>query len=261
MRTQTVNFAPDRQTRCVFPNQRSDVPEAISELQLDGLHPVIVLIGGEIDPKHAALTGQAIQSISKIAQELGAVVLCGGTDMGIMAGIGQTRGRDHHSYPLIGVAPEELVSWPGGPKGTKFLWWGSQRWQLEPHHSHFILVPGSNFGDESPWIFETATALSGQHGTVTILLNGGEVSRKDIDLSLEKGRPVVVLSRTGRLADELAAQPVRNEWITVVPANSEPQIVKAVQTALSVSKKKPLPPIVDLGQAASNKEPKTVPRP
>jgi hypothetical protein len=68
---------------------------------------------------------------------------------------------------------------------------------------------------------------------VTILINGGEVSRKDIDLSLETGRPVIALSRTGRLADELARQPERHQLISVAPANIEHRIVELVHTALS----------------------------
>ena len=35
MRTKTIDF-PDRQTLCVFPDERSDLAQAISELQLDG---------------------------------------------------------------------------------------------------------------------------------------------------------------------------------------------------------------------------------
>ena len=137
--------------------------------------------------------------------------------MGVMAEIGQIRARNGYKFPLVGITPEELVTWPGGPRSTKFLWWGKQLWQLEPHYSHFILVPGSEFGDESPWIVDTATLLSKDQRSVTILINGGEVSRKDIELSLENGRPVIALSRTGRLADELARQPERNKLITRTP--------------------------------------------
>jgi hypothetical protein len=114
---------------------------------------------------------------------------------------------------------------------------GNERQQLETQASHFILVPGSNPGDESAWMFDAATLLSQGHQAVTILINGGEIARKDVELSLEKGRRVIVISRTGRLADALASQPLRNEWITVVPASSEPQIVKAAQAALSVHEK------------------------
>lgn len=154
--------------------------------------------------------------------------------MGIMAEIGQVRQQNHYKFPLVGVAPEELVAWPGGPRSTKFLWWGKQRWQLEPHYSHFILVPGSRFGDESPWIVDTATVLSKGRKAVTVLINGGDVSRKDIELSLDMGRPVIALSHTGRLADELTKKPDRNKLITIVPANSEQRIVEAIQAALAV---------------------------
>jgi hypothetical protein len=234
MRTQKINF-PEHETLCVFPDKRSELPQAISQLQLKGQYPVIVLIGGVIDKEHAAVTQQAVQTISRIAQELKSVVICGGTNMGIMAEIGHTRRRNHYNFPLVGIAPEELVTWPGGPKSTKFLRWGKERWQLEPHYSHFILVPGSNFGDESPWIVDTATLLSQEHQSVTILINGGEVSRKDIDLSLEKSRPVIALSRTGRLADELARQPERNRLITVIPAHAEQRITEVIRAVLSIN--------------------------
>ena len=84
---------------------------------------------------------------------------------------------------------------------------GDPGWQLESHYSDFIFVRGNKFGDESLWIVDIAAILSRGHPSVTILINGGEVSRKDIELSLENARPVIALSRTGRLADELSRQP------------------------------------------------------
>ena len=236
MRTQTIDF-PDRQTICVFPDERSELTQALSGLELEGKYPVIVLIGGGIDKREAEATQRAIVTISEIAENTNAAIVCGGTDMGIMAKIGQIRSKNSYKFPLVGVVPEELVAWPGGPRSTKFLWWGIKRWQLEPHYSHFILVPGSQFGDESAWIVDTATTLSKGNHSVTVLINGGEISRKDIDLSLEHGRPVIALSRTGRLADEFARLPSQHELITVVPANNEQRIIEAVQAALSVGEK------------------------
>ena len=155
--------------------------------------------------------------------------------MGVMAEIGRIRSRNGYKFPLVGVTPEELVTWPGGPHSGKFLGWGEKRWQLESHYSHFILVPGRQFGDESPWIIDTAALLSKGHRSVTILINGGEVSRKDIDLSLEKGCPVIVLSRTGRLADELARQPERHKLISVIPVHAEQRIVEAMRVPYAFS--------------------------
>ena len=236
MRIQKINF-PGQEVLCIFPSERSDLVQAISELRLNNSYPVIVLIGGEIDDQQADATRRAIQAIADVANNLSALVICGGTDMGGMAEMGQMRWKNSYAFPLVGIAPEELVTWTDGPHSTKFLWWGTQRWQLEPHYSHFILVPGNKFGDESPWIFDTATILSKDHHSVTILINGGEVSREDIDLSLENGRPVIALSRTGRLADELSREPARNKLITVVPANAEHRIADAIRVALSIPEK------------------------
>lgn len=233
MRTQKINYR-DHQTLCVFPTERSNLPQAISELGLKGSYPVIVLIGGEVEKMQANSTQHAIETISQTAEDMNAVVTCGGTDMGIMAEIGQMRSRKGYKFPLVGIAPEKLVTWPDGPHSAKFLLWGEKRWPLEPNYSHFILVPGSKFGDESPWIVDTATLLSKESRSVTILLNGGEVSRKDIELSLEKGRPVIALSRSGRLADELAREPARNKLITIIPLHSLQRLGEAIQAALSI---------------------------
>ena len=236
MRTQKIYF-PDRQTLCVFPNERSNLAQAISKLHLRGHHPVIVLIGGEIDEQQAEVTWRAIQTISAVAEDMNAVVICGGTDMGVMAEIGQIRSQKQYKFPLIGVAPEELVAWPGGPRSTKFLWWRQKRWQLEPHYSHFILVPGRQFGDESLWIFDTATLLSKGQRALTILINGGNISRKDIELSVKKGRLVIALDGTGRLANELAMEPDRHKLITVVPVNAERRLIEVIRAAISPTEK------------------------
>ena len=236
MRTQKIHF-PGHETFCIFPNERSNLAQAIVDLGLKGHYPVIVLIGGEIDTQSAVVTRKAIETISGVAEDLHAVVICGGTDLGIMAAIGQTRARNGYRFPLVGVTPEELVTWPGGPRNTKLLWWGKQRWQLEPHYSHFILVPGSQFGHESPWIVDTATLLSKGYRSVTILINGGEVSRKDIQLSLKNGRHVIALSRTGGLADELARQPERDNLIKILPVGAVQSMAEAIQRALSIQER------------------------
>jgi len=233
MRTETIDF-PDRKTFCIFPVECSDLERALSELNLEGGYPVIVLIGGAIDKLQAEATLRAIQTIAKLAHELKIMVICGGTDMGVMAKIGQVRSQNTYTFPLVGITLEDLVTWPGGPLSTKFLWWGRDRWQLEPNYPYFILVPGSHFGDESPWIVEAASIFSQGNQSVTILINGGEISRKDIQLSLEEGRPVIALSHTGRLADEISRDYERNKLISVVSANSEERITEVIRTILQI---------------------------
>ena len=233
MRTQTIAFL-DYKALGVFPQERSNLKEGLAKLGLQGRHPVIVLIGGEVAAQERDVSLRAIEAISKTASYLNAVVITGGIDTGVMSEIGKTRSQNHYKFPLIGITPEALVTWPGGPHSGKFLGWGEKRMQLEPHYSHFVFVPGNQFGDEASWIIDAATILAKDRPSLTILIGGGEVSRKDIELSLAIGRRVIALSRTGQLADDFARQPERNKMITVIPASAEKRLVEAIHTILSI---------------------------
>lgn len=236
MRTQTIDFL-DYQALCVFPDEPSNLKQALAKMGLDGGHPVIVLIGGEFDPKERDASLRAIEAISRTASELNAVVIATGTDTGVMSEIGKTRSQNNYKFPLIGITPEELVTWPGGPHSAKFLGMGEKRMQLEPHCSHFLLVPGNQFGDESSWMIEAASLLANDRPSLTILIGGGEASRRDIVLSLGIGRRVIALSRTGHLADEFARQPERDKMITVIPASATERIIEVIQATLSLDGK------------------------
>jgi hypothetical protein len=233
MLTQKISF-PNEQALCVFPNQLDNLPQALTTLGLKTAYPVIVLIGGEIQEQQAQVTSEALETLAQVAEALGALVICGGTDMGVMAEIGQVRQLKGYQFPLVGITLAALATWPDGPQSLKFLWWGTKRWDLAQHYSHFILVPGTEFGDESPWIVAAATLLSTGQRSVTVLMNGGNVSRKDIELSLSHSRPVIALGGTGRLANELATEP-KQDLITVVPANSAERMRSALRAALAAT--------------------------
>jgi hypothetical protein len=75
---------------------------------------------------------------------------------------------------------------------------------LEPHHSHVVLVPGTAWGDEAPWLAAVADALADGRPSLTVVVNGGEITYADAAASIVRGRPVVVLAGTGRTADAIA---------------------------------------------------------
>ena len=76
---------------------------------------------------------------------------------------------------------------------------------LEPNHTHFFLVPGDRWGDESPWLGRAAEFISDGAPSITILVNGGEIAWEDVSLSVQAGRPVIVISGSDRAADEISA--------------------------------------------------------
>ena len=133
-----------------------------------------------------------------MADTLDAVVVDGGTDSGVMQMMRRARAEGRYRFPLIGVAVESLVTWP-----SRFSL--RRRAPLEPHHTHFVLVPGSDWGDDSTWLSELATTLSASLPSVTVLINGGEIAWEDVSQSIKQGRSVIVVAGTGRTADRIAS--------------------------------------------------------
>jgi TRPM family ion channel len=195
----------------------ADLPGALKALGIGRPRPVLVLVGGAdgmTADQQAAVT-EAIERLAPALGRWGAAVVDGGTDSGVMQVMGQARAATGGSFPLIGVAAERTVTLPG-----TFPADGTAR--LEPHHTHVILVPGDTWGDESPWLSSVATALAGREPSLTLVVNGGQLTYDDIGHSLQAERPVVVLAGTGRTADAIAAA-----------AGGQPGDPRAAQVAVS----------------------------
>jgi hypothetical protein len=220
LQIEKIIFGKNNHALCALPNDIEELEQALTQMGLID-RPVLVLIGGHIFPEHTNITNQALDVIAKTMEVLDAAVICGGTDIGVMSAIGRARGRSNFQFPLIGIAPEGSVTWPEGLRGGSLIPVTGEREQLEPHHSHFILVPGSQFGDETKWISRAASMIAGaRHKSVTVLVNGGKVSQMDVDEGLAADRPLIVLSGTGRLADEIASRPLKNSIIRIIPAHN-----------------------------------------
>jgi hypothetical protein len=164
--------------------------------------PVVVLVGGAggMGEEGLATLDAALRAavLPVLAQRAGAVI-DGGTDAGVMRAIGRVRRATGSDFPLVGVAAEGTVILPGqDPPNPDAA-------DLDPNHTHVVLVPGSAWGDESPWLGRVAAAVAAGQSSVTILVNGGEIAYRDVAHSLSQNRPVVVLSGTGRTAETIAA--------------------------------------------------------
>lgn len=178
-----------------------EVPSRLAELDLDGSRPVVVLIGGADgldDAQLARLRPLFEEGLAPLADALGACVVDGGTDTGVMGLIGQARSKLGASFPLIGVSARGTVAEAHGTTTA------DDAPSLEPNHTHVVLVPGSRWGEESPWLAAIASQLAGDAPSVTVVINGGEVTFDDAARSVEAGRPILVVAGSGRTADTMA---------------------------------------------------------
>ena len=180
---------------------QEELPTAMDELELQSPRPVLVVVGGASKMSEAdlmRLRAIFVNVLAPLAEKLGAIVADGGTDAGVMQMMGQARAQTGATFPLIGVAPIGKIALPDQVPS-------SETTALEPHHTHFVLVPGSDWGDESPWLAQIASVLANGAPTVAVLVNGGEIAKKDVSENLKAKRPVLAMAGSGRLADTLAA--------------------------------------------------------
>jgi hypothetical protein len=183
-------------------HRAEDLYIAFQELGLRRSVPTLGLVGGASGLDEAdvdRLFPIFVEVLAPLAEDLGAAIVDGGTDTGVMRLMGQARHVTGASFPLIGVAAAGTVVLPGAYSSPP------DAAPLEPHHTHFVLVPGSEWGDESPWLPRVASVLANGKPSATLLVNGGETAWEDVARSVETGRPVIVIAGSGRTAEVLAA--------------------------------------------------------
>jgi hypothetical protein len=210
--------------RVTRPRQFADLAAAVAGLGLCGQRPVLVVVGGaaaldEGGKEHLRMLFS--HALLPVVVTWQAVVVDGGTDSGVMQLLGRARAEAGASFPLVGVAVEEKVILPGDGLAA-------DQAPLERNHSHFVLVPGSSWGDESPWLSRVATEIAGSAPSATVLINGGEIAFRDVAHSLEADRPVLVIEGTGRTADRIAAAVKGDHTDEPVAQLAESPLVTAV---------------------------------
>ena len=195
-----------------------DLERAVSGLGLSP-RPVLVVVGGASlmsARDRRRLEPLFTEILAPLAQRLAATVVDGGTDTGVMSLMGAARAAAGGRFPLIGVVVEELTDQARTANVDAV--------SLEPNHTHFVFVPGSEWGDEASWLAELATAVAGREPSATVLANGGPIAVADARHSIDAGRRVIVLDGSGRTADALAAA-ARGE-------RSEPELAALAATGL-----------------------------
>jgi hypothetical protein len=219
MLTRQISLRRGASVRAANITEDREIQEALNELEIPHPKPVIVLVGGAggIGWWDQFPMGRAIRIIARLAEQTGSVVVDGGTQAGIMKEIGSQRKRNKFSFPLVGVVFDSLLM-KEEPKSI-----------LDPNHTHFFLIPGEDWGDESAWISKIATHIAGDQKSITILVNGGQISRTDVGYSTLEDRPTFVMRGTGRMADEITL----NEKIIAIDITEKPdEILEFLKTRL-----------------------------
>lgn len=158
----------------------------------------LLLVGGadftDCSPEVLEAVRRFLETLARICDAVGAAVVDGGTDSGVMRWFAEARAAVGGSFPLIGVAPAGALrrrTRTGAP--------------IAPAHGHSVIlaVPGDRFGDEQDQLFEIVDRLGAR--APTIVVNGGQLALAEAQRRLADGFVVLAVAGSGRTADELAA--------------------------------------------------------
>lgn len=202
-KTFRLRFNDGHEADAVYVRDDGNLQVALQVINLQAPSSTLVIVGGAAGLSTdylERLQGLFTDVVCPIAQALNLCIIDGGTDVGVMQLVGRARAKTGATFPLIGVVVEAKAILPNG------IALSDDAAALEPNHTHFLLVPGQEWGDEASWIAQVAGSLAGGMPSATLLINGGNIAlSQDVPNSVHSRRPVLVVAGSGRAADLLAS--------------------------------------------------------
>jgi len=195
-----------------------DVPPAhvFDALDLAAFNGVVVLeVSADSMPGDVFEATRTLftQGLAPFAERRQLLVVDGGTHAGGYLAMGDARRLAGGSFPLLGICPEHKVSYPGGPEPD------DSRWPLNGAHTHFALVDGRNFGNESELLVSTIRG-SRKRG-VAIVVNcrpESSIVQHEIPLHARQGNAIIAVRGSGGAADALLD--TTSAFFQLMPAGS-----------------------------------------
>ena len=216
IRKNTITFANGNHAVVVTVPPDASANAILDALQIASPRAVILLFGGAAgldDSRKTDLATLFADGVTPVAAELGALIIDGGTQSGVMAMMGEAVARHPGKCQLLGIAPNGKIARPEISGASA----ASDGAPLEPNHSHFVLVESNEWGGETTTMLELARAFNAP--IVAILVNGGAIAVDEASQSVRNEWQLLVIEGSGRFADELSA------------AIRDGQVVKSVEVS------------------------------
>ena len=194
MKKNTITFENGNRAVVITAPRETDARTILKALDFAQPRALIMVFGGA-----KGLAELFIDAIGPAAAELGALVIDGGTQSGVMAMMGEAVAQDGRRSQLLGIAPKGKITHPEIAGASAV----SDGAPLEPNHSHFVLVESNEWGSETGKMLELARAFNAP--IIAILVNGGAIAADEALQSVRNGWQLLVLEGSGRFADEVSA--------------------------------------------------------
>lgn len=166
--------------------------KVIQALELPEPRALLLLNGAtaELDPQVSEYLTGLFTALARIVLEKQITVLTGGTNAGIFALFGRALHRAGElSAPCLCVSAGLLVE----PS------------DLEPHHSHFVLVDTAEWSTAALVMYRLAAALASECPSLTLFAGGGPITLKEMQHNVTQEREMILLAGSKGSTDEVIA--------------------------------------------------------
>ena len=197
--TKKIVFENNHEALAALPSANTPAEEIARALGIGQPQALLLIIGGadNLDQTVSSRLTQLFgRGVARAALEMKALIIDGGTESGVMKMMGQGVADRGFKSTLLGVAPLGLIKYPGSEGGGET--------SLDPNHSHFVLVEGTNWGDETAMIFKLVGLFKSEAPVVVVLAGGGNITRHEALQAVRQNLPLIVVEGSGGVADEIA---------------------------------------------------------
>ena len=137
--TKAILFPNGNRAKLLAPPAGTNAADILHALDITPPKALMLVVGGA-DDLDATVQSRLVQLCSRgiacAAANIGALIMDGGTQAGVMALVGQGVADRGRKTALLGVAPAGKVAYPDGPADRS----PTDGAALDPNHSHFVLV-------------------------------------------------------------------------------------------------------------------------
>ena len=187
-----VEFPNGNKSSYVTVSKSVDIKATIETLALPSPRAMLIVNGGttELDRSAAERLKKIYRHLAKFIIDESITVVTGGTNADLFGLFGKAlRKLGGPVAPCIGVTVK-------GKAGVD---------RLETNHTHFILVDGDRWGDETSVMYSLIWALSNHCPSLAFFAGGGEITIKEMHQNVVQNREMVFLAGAGALTDNIIA--------------------------------------------------------
>jgi len=197
LETFIITLPGNRQVSAIRVGADCDPAELVSTLKLPKADGVMLLVGGAGFASSNVLERMSgfFNALAEVLVRLNITVIDGGTDAGVMALMGRALLEKGRHAPHIGILPAKAQVDESGLLAEEIP---------EPHHSHLVFVDSDQWGGETAMMNSLFRFISSNVPALVVLVNGGQIALKEIELCVREAYDIAVVRGSGRLADEIA---------------------------------------------------------